>query len=132
MKRSQGREREDSTENWTPQPSVNFACSLCGLRVDGCRNISPGSEKDKKERSNRTSKVIFLEDVFAIDDPFSENKNVPLAVGGFCCICNASVCMNQDCSIYYTRRFCIQCAKENIARFPAEMEKEIKKRKFCA
>ena len=38
-------------------------------------------------------------------------------------LCNRSVCISQKCSLFYTKRFCITCVKENWSKFPPEIAK---------
>ena len=66
-------------------------------------------------------------------DPFSPRiagKANFLLLGGICVICEekegrgaeaglAAVCL--DCSVFYSKRFCIDCAAENIHHFPVEV-----------
>ncbi|GAQ85900.1 hypothetical protein KFL_002600080 [Klebsormidium nitens] len=68
--------------------------------------------------------VVFLEDAYTRRDPFS-SKATPLFLGGVCKICSKTVCRMQSCSIFYSSRFCVECASQNIEAFPAEVQKDV-------
>ncbi|ELK07908.1 hypothetical protein PAL_GLEAN10007133 [Pteropus alecto] len=36
----------------------------------------------------------------------------------------------QECSLFYSKRFCLPCVQENIAAFPQEIRQDLQKRKF--
>jgi hypothetical protein len=76
-----------------------------------------------------TKKILFREDSYVMKDPFSPpNKNQLLLLGSDCCLCSMPVCQSQDCSIFYTRRFCRSCAEENLKHFPSAVQIKLKKK----
>ena len=93
-----------------------FQCEMCGNRYK-YKKFS----KFKNEKVN----LYLLEDVFYIDDPFQLKSAMPFIVGGRCSICSRTICVGQKCSIFYTKRFCLGCAKEDMKHFPKELHKEI-------
>ncbi|XP_072026578.1 cysteine-rich DPF motif domain-containing protein 1-like [Amphiura filiformis] len=98
--------------------SSHFVCSLCDFSApyDYFGNKPPFAKA-----------IILMEKAFVIKDPFSpESKH--LTIGGFCSVCDKPVCVGQNCSVFYTKRFCMTCTKDNIKEFPAEIQQELKKR----
>lgn len=93
-----------------------FVCCFCKL-----------SEKyDYKGRQPPFQRhLIYQEDCYIMRDPFSPlNQKEALILGGDCCLCKKSTCM--DCSIFYTKRFCKICALNNIHDLPSQLHKKIK------
>ena len=68
--------------------------------------------------------MVFLENVYMIDDPYTESPH-SICLGGKCSNCGVSVCADPQCSIFYTKRFCSRCAQQYISVFPQELHKEI-------
>ena len=90
--------------------------------------------------------VIFHEDAYVMRDPFvpyGQNLYVFLGkppfnlitikgyvfnhflnLGANCSVCSRTCC--QQCSLYYTKRFCNKCAQENVDQFPVEVQKKIR------
>jgi len=60
-----------------------------------------------------------------MDDPFDKSSSMPFILGGKCTACFKSVCIAMKCSVFYTKRFCTQCAENQIDAFPKEIVKEI-------
>ncbi|XP_028516506.1 cysteine-rich DPF motif domain-containing protein 1-like [Exaiptasia diaphana] len=71
--------------------------------------------------------VVLLEDAFVVQDPFSPSQS-HLTLGSKCSLCSIDVCVGQGCSLFYTKRFCISCAKKNLAEFPEEIKTELSKK----
>eukprot|EP00117_Sycon_ciliatum_P033269 scpid69788/ scgid25638/ UPF0595 protein C22orf40 homolog len=69
--------------------------------------------------------IKLKEDAFVSRDPFSYDRHAFLLMGGMCCICSTPVCMAPACSLFYTRRFCLQCVRQHQARFPTEIQTEL-------
>jgi len=72
-------------------------------------------------------RVIFLEEVYAMKDPFTPEPK-PLCLGSLCSLCQSSVCVSPKCSLFYTKRFCFQCVKDNLEEFPDQIQKEYLKK----
>ncbi|XP_031562732.1 cysteine-rich DPF motif domain-containing protein 1-like [Actinia tenebrosa] len=97
---------------------TTFKCSLCDFT----------SRYDYYGRNPPFSKsIVLLEDAYLIQDPFSPTQS-HLTIGSNCTLCSADVCVGQNCSIFYTKRFCIPCVKKNITEFPDEIKTELNKR----
>lgn len=122
-----------------------FICSKCNLSAKysyyGRRPIdryllSKPTEQLTSEQifylnSKKRETIILLEDSFVCDDPFSQMKaSNYLILGSLCSLCNKMVCSNStDCSFFYfKKRFCLDCGKQNMIDFPAEVQIEISKK----
>lgn len=103
----------------TPKPEkILFKCKSCNLKekVD-YKGSKPGFARS----------VILKEDSYVMKDPFSSTrKGQILIIGSDCSVCDQMVCQDKDCSIFYTKTFCILCAKKNIKYFPVTMQNKIK------
>lgn len=93
-----------------------FECLVCG-EVYKYRTFCKG-------RNDKTQ-CLLLEEVFHMDDPFEESSKVPFVVGGICTLCNKTVCVDPKCSVFYTKRFCLECVKRNPESFPKELLKDL-------
>jgi len=72
----------------------------------------------------------FLEDVYMISDPFCA-KQRPVALGSDCQSCGKMVC--PDCSLFYTKRFCLACCRREASSFPLQLHKVTKRgSSFCS
>ena len=71
----------------------------------------------------------FSEDIYVMLDPFSpyspKSANSFIVLGAECSECRTTVCV--ECSIYFTRRFCVNCAQYNINDFPSDVQSRIVK-----
>lgn len=94
------------------KPLESFECSQCQNKY---KYDKFSKYKDEK------SKFYILEDVYYIKDPFAHKSFIPLVLGGICSLCMKAVCVDQKCSIFYTKRYCLTCVQENIESFPKEV-----------
>lgn len=95
-----------------------FECSSCHF-------TSPYDYFGK--RPGFLKSVVLLEEAFIMKDPFTpENRH--LTVGGHCSECKKAVCVKMNCSIFYTRRFCIECVTRHWEEFAQEVQQEISKK----
>ncbi|XP_045166712.2 cysteine-rich DPF motif domain-containing protein 1-like [Mercenaria mercenaria] len=69
--------------------------------------------------------IILLEDTYIMKDPFSSEMGM-ISLGSHCSLCRKSVCSSGDCSIFYTKRFCLSCVQDKIEEFPVEIQQELK------
>ncbi|KAK3518122.1 hypothetical protein QTP70_033217 [Hemibagrus guttatus] len=76
-----------------------------------------------------TTSLRFLEDCYGMRDPFTPNKDKFLILGSKCSLCKKTVCVGTDCSIFYTKRFCLPCVRKNLEQFPEQIQIEIAKKK---
>ncbi|NXC08902.1 CDPF1 protein, partial [Orthonyx spaldingii] len=69
----------------------------------------------------------LLEESCVMKDPFTPDKNKFLIVGSHCS-CVVEQCV-LGCSLFYSKRFCLPCVKENLKAFPLEIQEDTDKRK---
>ena len=70
--------------------------------------------------------IILLEDAYVVKDPFTREGGF-MVIGSHCSLCHSEVCCNQKCSIFYSKRFCMQCCLNHLDEFPSEVQQEILK-----
>jgi len=110
-----GTERTTSSSSSSEQI---FKCSRCDFSV----------KYDYFGRSPPFCRSLgTLEEVYIMRDPFTDDKRV-IVLGSHCTACNDIVCSSQECSLYYMRRFCLQCVGTNQNEFPSQIVLEVKKR----
>lgn len=123
-------------------PLVNFQCSVCGLS-EKCRF---GRVKVK----GRTHTYEYHEEVYYMMDPFrnrskvdprrlnltdqktarsQEQKSVNImdffVLGSLCSICGLPVCIDELCSVFYSKTFCMNCFMKEKAQFPVEIASQV-------
>ena len=108
--------REDIFEK-----KIQFQCSSCGL-CEMCHYFGSSTPFVKKS-------LEFTEDCYVMLDPFTpynpKSANSFIVLGAECSECRVTVCV--ECSVYFTRRFCINCAQYNINEFPSDVQSKIVK-----
>ncbi|XP_051977096.1 cysteine-rich DPF motif domain-containing protein 1 [Xyrauchen texanus] len=97
-----------------------FTCELCELS-------SPYSFYGQKPPNTRA--IVLLEECYGMRDPFSPDKEKFLVLGSKCCVCNKMVCVSTDCSLFYTKRFCLPCVRNHIHQFPEQIQNELAKKR---
>lgn len=131
-------DEQNKLENTTNEKI--FKCRLCNLIGNytyyGRRPLERHQKNNFENQSiyqasniSRKSEIELLEKCFVCDDPFAENKSANfLILGSRCFYCKKMVCVKSKCSIfYYTKRFCLNCTKDNLDSFPKEIRLEITK-----
>lgn len=101
-------------------PQKLFTCRLCNLST-------PFTYYGQKPPNTRA--IMLLEECFVTKDPFSPEKERFLVLGSHCSICNTPVCVGTDCSLFYTRRFCLLCVTRNQEQFPRQVQAELSKKR---
>ncbi|XP_004642517.1 cysteine-rich DPF motif domain-containing protein 1 isoform X4 [Octodon degus] len=101
-------------------PLGEFECQLCGL-------TAPYSYVGQKPPNTRS--VVLLEESYVMKDPFSPDRDRFLVLGARCSVCSRLVCVGPECSLFYSKRFCLPCVRENLGVFPAEIRQDLEKRK---
>ncbi|KAK9399282.1 cysteine-rich DPF motif domain-containing protein 1 [Crotalus adamanteus] len=97
-----------------------FECQLCGL-------TAPYSYYGHKPPNAYS--VTLLEDCYVMmNDPFTPDKDTFLILGAQCSLCHKRVCAGPDCSLFYSKRFCLPCVSAHISEFPWEIEEDLKKK----
>ncbi|XP_023696273.1 cysteine-rich DPF motif domain-containing protein 1 [Paramormyrops kingsleyae] len=97
-----------------------FTCELCGLSA-------PFSYYGQKPPDTRA--IVLLEECFVMKDPFSPNRDKFLILGSNCSVCHRTVCVGTDCSLFYTKRFCLPCVHKHLDQFPLQIRNELAKKK---
>ncbi|KAM9230816.1 cysteine-rich DPF motif domain-containing protein 1 isoform 1-T1 [Dugong dugon] len=105
------------------RPQGVFECQLCALSA-------PYSYVGQKPPNTRS--VILLEESYVLKDPFTADRDKFLVLGSRCSVCSRLVCVGPECSLFYTKRFCLPCVWENIDAFPQEIRQDVEKRKALA
>ncbi|XP_001488894.1 cysteine-rich DPF motif domain-containing protein 1 isoform X1 [Equus caballus] len=102
------------------RPLGVFTCQLCAL-------TAPYSYVGQKPPD--TQSVVLLEESYVMKDPFTSDKDRFLILGSKCSLCSRLVCVGPECSLFYSKRFCLPCVQENIDAFPQEIRQDLEKRK---
>ncbi|XP_018543043.1 cysteine-rich DPF motif domain-containing protein 1 isoform X2 [Lates calcarifer] len=71
----------------------------------------------------------LLEECFVTKDPFTPDKEKFLVLGSTCSLCSLCVCVGSDCSLFYTKRFCMKCVNKHLDQFPHQVQAELAKKK---
>ncbi|KAG7454789.1 hypothetical protein MATL_G00263580 [Megalops atlanticus] len=98
----------------------SFTCELCGLSA-------PFSYYGQKPPNTRA--IVLMEECFVMKDPFCPEKEKFLVLGSNCSLCHKTVCVGAECSLFYTKRFCLQCVREHVEHFPRQIQTELGKKK---
>ncbi|KAK7016801.1 Cysteine-rich, DPF motif domain containing 1 [Halocaridina rubra] len=107
-----------TSQSKTSEEEKCFRCEVCGLQ-------ETYHYYGKKPPFNKN--VTFLEDCYLLQDPFqSWGSESFLLLGSSCTVCKRVVCQSTACSIFYTKRFCIDCAKSQSDEFPPEVRNRLK------
>ncbi|XP_033261144.1 cysteine-rich DPF motif domain-containing protein 1 isoform X2 [Orcinus orca] len=122
------------------RPLGVFECQLCAL-------TAPYSYVGQQPPGAQS--VALLEESYVMRDPFTPSKDRFLILGSRCSLCGRLVCVGpvgkpraagaafplslwlgpRDCSLFYSKRFCLPCVWENIDAFPQEIQQDLEKRK---
>ncbi|OZC09692.1 hypothetical protein X798_03386 [Onchocerca flexuosa] len=124
--------KDDGVEN-----VIKFTCFLCGL-TENCRY-------GLVETSGRTHTYRYKDEMYYMMDPFRNRSAVNerrltqtrantgsktseeskatsifdiLVLGAICSKCGQPVCIDENCSVFYTKTFCIICVIREKIHFP--------------
>ncbi|XP_061618752.1 cysteine-rich DPF motif domain-containing protein 1 [Phyllopteryx taeniolatus] len=111
-----GKTMEESTRQHRQK---TFTCQSCGL---SCPYTSYG------QKPPNTRAIVLLEECYVTKDPFSPDKDKFLVLGSKCSLCGVTVCVGSDCSLFYTKRFCLHCVNKNLELFPRQVRTELAKK----
>lgn len=97
----------------------DFKCSQCGLF----------EEAHYKGTNPPFSRKIELKyPSYIMKDPFSPpGKGEILILGADCVMCNKTVCISKQCSIFYFKTYCVECVQNSLDKFPIEITNKLKK-----
>ncbi|XP_053109642.1 cysteine-rich DPF motif domain-containing protein 1 isoform X2 [Hemicordylus capensis] len=102
-----------------PQLQGTFECELCGLSA-------PYSYFG--QRPPNIYSVVLLEDSYVMKDPFTSDKGKFLILGSRCSLCCKCVCVGTDCSLFYSKRFCLPCVNLHLKEFPLEIQQDLERK----
>ncbi|NXY31165.1 CDPF1 protein, partial [Pomatorhinus ruficollis] len=71
----------------------------------------------------------LVEEAYVMKDPFTPDKDKFLIAESHCSLCGRAVCVGTDCSLFYSKSFCLPCVKENLKAFPLKIQEDMDKRK---
>ncbi|KAF2979769.1 hypothetical protein EK904_012793, partial [Melospiza melodia maxima] len=130
---------------WGPRDSLRELgtgnCGAKGNRAEnGIRAGEPGSEWKVLRQNSVLDKllsktcqpdrlVMLLEEACVMRDPFTPGKDKFLIIRSHCSLCSRAVCVGTNCSLFYSKSFCLPCVKENLKAFPLEIQEDMDKRK---
>ncbi|XP_042562865.1 cysteine-rich DPF motif domain-containing protein 1 [Clupea harengus] len=97
-----------------------FTCETCSLST-------PFTYFGQKPPNTRA--IVLLEESYVLKDPFSPDREKFIVLGSSCTVCSKVVCVGTECSLFYTRRFCLPCVRENLDQFPQQIQVELAKKK---
>ncbi|CAF3297262.1 unnamed protein product [Rotaria socialis] len=125
------------------EPKV-FQCSLCPFYaaydrydtkyVDESLPSPVATTQYNKNKKEPSLTIALIEKVYLLRDPFvaikdkdkiDQTKLSSLVIGSTCSVCSRPVCIHLDCSLFYTRRFCLKCVSKYRDEFPREILDEI-------
>lgn len=108
-------------------PKLPFKCDECNFNLYyNYKGIKPSFSKN----------IQFNEECYIAQDPFSppptnlsnkSNSEYFIVIGCDCCNCGKVVCSSTDCSIFYRKFYCRQCAFQLLYQFPVEIQSKIRK-----
>lgn len=92
----------------------DFKCAICNI-----------NEKAQYKGTNPpfSRNIVLKYPSYVMKDPFSPpGKGDILVLGADCATCNRTVCVNKECSLFYSKTFCLDCVCSSIDKFPKEIK----------
>lgn len=105
---------QDSKHKEDTAPVVyNFQCVNCNMNEKAnYKGIKPPFSRN----------IVLKYPSYVMKDPFSPpGTGEILVLGADCAMCNKSVCINKDCSLFYQKTYCLDCVNNSLDKFPAEV-----------
>ncbi|NWT23737.1 CDPF1 protein, partial [Cardinalis cardinalis] len=102
------------------QTAGEFTCELCEL---------PALYTYYGQMSPNSHSIVLLEETCVMRVPFTSDKDKFLIIRSHCSLCSRAVCVGTNCSLFYSKSFCLPCVKENLKAFPLEIQEDMDKRK---
>ncbi|GAX84582.1 hypothetical protein CEUSTIGMA_g12003.t1 [Chlamydomonas eustigma] len=99
-----------------------FTCYLCSFSAPYSTFGRSLKIDELKKDEHLAGTVMFLEDSYLLPDPNAAQVH-PLCLGSHCNVCKRSVCVSEECSLFYSKRFCADCARAHVSAFPLECRK---------
>lgn len=112
---------EDSKEVKIKEEPVqivyDFICSNCDLEEKAhYKGIKPPFSRN----------IVLRYPSYVMKDPFSPpGKGEILVLGSDCALCDKPVCISRECSVFYLKTYCLDCANKNIETLPLEIRSRI-------
>jgi len=110
----------DKEEKSAEEQRLTFHCAACGM-TERCDYFGRQPRRFLKS-------IMFLEDCYVLEDPFGsglggeeEGGDKFIVLGSHCVVCGDCVCQAAACSVFYTKRFCVSCVRQNADKFPQEV-----------
>lgn len=105
---------EDTKKEEPVHIVYDFQCSACGI-----------NEKAHYKGTNPpfSRNMVLKYPSYIMKDPFSPpGKGEILVLGADCSLCDKTVCIKKECSLFYNKSYCLDCVHENIDKFPAQIK----------
>lgn len=109
------------------QKEGSFECNYC--------HLNEAFHYFGKDPNPKWGRIEYKEQLYMLRNPFLppniklQDANQPfLVIGGVCSECQKDFCVDPDCSLYFARRFCLECANKNLEVFPENVRGEVIKR----
>lgn len=99
------------------QITHDFQCALCDFK-----------EKAHYKGTNPpfSRNIVLKYPSYVMKDPFSPpGKGEILVLGADCSRCERPVCINKECSMFFKKTFCLDCARTSIEIFPVEIKNKV-------
>lgn len=109
--------KEEKTKEEPVHIVYEFKCSICGLNENA-------QYKGTKPPFSRN--VVLKHSSYVMKDPFSPpGKGEILVLGADCAVCENPICISKECSLFYNKTYCLECAHKCLNTFPAEIKTKI-------
>ena len=109
---------EATTPKEEPEHIVyDFKCTSCGI-----------DEKPHYKGTNPpfSRNIVLKYPSYVMKDPFSPpGKGEILVLGSDCVNCEQNVCISKECSLFYKKMYCLDCANKLLETFPVEIKSKI-------
>ncbi|XP_028160068.1 putative transferase CAF17 homolog, mitochondrial [Ostrinia furnacalis] len=108
---------EPKSKEEAVQLIYDFKCASCNLEEKvHYKGTSPPFSRN----------IVLKYPGYVMKDPFSPNgKGEILVLGADCAICNNAVCISKECSLFYLKTYCLNCASNFVDKFPAEIRSKL-------
>ncbi|CAG9789150.1 unnamed protein product [Diatraea saccharalis] len=99
------------------QVEYDFKCASCNLNEKAhYKGTTPPFSRN----------VILKYSSYVMKDPFSPpGKGEIIVLGADCAICKKTVCISKECSLFYSKLFCLSCVYDSIDKFPVEIKSKV-------
>lgn len=97
------------------------------LIVFDCFNCKLRENVDYKGTKPPFARELMLKEAgYIMRDPFSEaGRGQLLVLGSDCSACGRMVCLGKECSVFYTKTFCLPCARDHLESLPGVIKSKL-------